>query len=238
MLMMTIDMHVHTFYSHDGYLSLRSLDAACCRKGLTAVAITDHDAIAGALEADGLFRAGRFRTPVIAGEEVTTSQGEIIGLFLREYIPPRMTLAETIEAIRAQGGLVYLNHPFGYERRSAQLALSDLEPLWDRIDIVEIFNGRNWSRQANQSAKDLGAEHKKPGGVGTDAHSAWEVGRSFVRMREFDRPQTFLAALRDAQYVCRPCPRTYRVLFKARKMLLPRPRPCHRIGREVPLPGC
>lgn len=236
--MMTVDMHIHTFYSHDGYLSLHGLDTACHRKGLTTVAITDHDAIIGAMEADRLFRAGRFRTGVIVGEEVTTSQGEIIGLFLREYIPPGMSLAETIEAIRMQGGLVYLNHPFGYERRSARLSLSHLEPLWNRIDVVEIFNGRNWSRQANQSARDWAAEHGKPGGAGTDAHSAWEVGRSFVRLREFDGPRTFLAALRDAQYVCRPCPHAYRVLFKARKILLPRPQPRRRIGMEVPLPGC
>jgi predicted metal-dependent phosphoesterase TrpH len=223
--MTTVDMHVHTFYSGDGYLSLSRLDMACRHRGVTAVAITDHDTIRGASEADRLWRAGSFRTGVIVGEEVRTSQGEIIGLFLHESIPPGMTLAETVDAIRAQGGLVYLNHPFGYGRRSAQLSLTVLEDLWERIDLVEIFNGRNWNQRANTLAGEWARMHGKPGGVGTDAHSAWEVGRSFVRMSGFDGPASFLAALHEARYVCRPCPYAYRVLFKARKMLLTRPSP-------------
>ncbi len=223
--MTTVDMHAHTFYSHDGYLSLDGLDTACCRRGVTAAAITDHDTIRGAEEADRLSRAGKLRTAIIVGEEVTTSQGEIIGLFLHEGIPSGMTLAATVDAIRGQGGLVYLNHPFGYDRRSARLSLAALEDLWEKIDVVEIFNGRNWNQRANELARELAQTHVKPGGVGTDAHSAWEVGRSFVRMQNFDGPRSFLTALHGAHYVCRPCPRAYRVWFKARKMLLPRPLP-------------
>jgi predicted metal-dependent phosphoesterase TrpH len=232
--MVTVDLHVHTVYSHDGYLSLPALDAACRRKGLTAVAVTDHDAILGGLEAHRRFRAGKFQTAVIVGEEVTTCQGEIVGLFLQEYIAPGMTLRDTMDAIHEQNGLVYLNHPFGYDRRSKKLSLPDLDGLWDRIDVVEIFNGRNWSQRANIRATRLAWEHGKPGGVGTDAHSAWEVGRSFVRMGAFDGPQGFLASLPHARHCCRPCPHAYRFLFKIRKMVLARPRPDHLLERGLP----
>ena len=223
--MQTVDFHVHSNYSYDGYLPLNKLDKACYCRGLTTVAVTDHDEIRGALEADRLFRIGKLLTRIIVGEEVKTTQGEIIGLFLKECVPPDMSLADTIKAIREQGGLVYLNHPFGYGRRAAKLSLAELDGLWDKIDIVEIFNGRNLNQQANDLAKKMALAHGKPGGVGTDAHSAWEVGRSFVSMEDFDGSETFLAALRHASYVCRPCPFAYRLLFKARKLLLQRPLP-------------
>jgi len=177
------------------------------------------------MEAHKLFLAGKSQTAVIVGEEVGTSQGEIIGLFLKEHVPAGMTLADTIQAIREQRALVYLNHPFGYARRSTKLCLADLDGLWNKIDIVEIFNGRNWDQTANEQAKQLAAKRNKTGGVGTDAHSAWEVGRSFVRVPDFDGPETFLAALRHAGHVCYPCPLAYRIVFKARKMLAPRPQP-------------
>ena len=223
--MQLVDLHVHSNFSYDGYLPLDKLDKACSRRQITAVAITDHDEIAGAVEERRLFQAGKLRTRVIVGEEVKTTQGEITGLFLKERIPSGTSLAETIEAIRGQGGLVYLNHPFGYGQRSAKLSLDDLDSLWDMIDLVEIFNGRNWNRRANDLARELALAHGKPGAVGTDAHSPWEVGRSFVRMPDFDGPKTFLAALRHASYVCRPCPFAYRLLFKARKIILQRPLP-------------
>lgn len=223
--MQTVDIHVHSSFSYDGYLPLSKIDENCSRRRITTVAITDHNEIEGAMEGVKLFNAGEFRTKVIVGEEVKTTQGEIIGLFLKERIPPGMSLAETIMAIRDQGGLVYLNHPFGYGRRSTKFSFEALEPLWDEIDIIEVFNGRNWNQRANDLAKELALAHGKPGGVGTDAHSAWEVGRSFVRMRNFDGPETFLTALHHARHVCRPCPHVYRALFKVRKMFIPRPHP-------------
>lgn len=221
--MQRIDLHVHTNFSDDGYLTLSKLDKTCQNRKIDTVCITDHNEIAAAMEAARLNDKGVLKMRAIVGEEVTTTQGEIIGLFLKEWIPPQMSLADTIKAIRDQGGLVYLNHPFGYGRRSAKLSLAELDGLWDMIDIVEVFNGRNWNRRANDLAKELALAHGKPAGVGTDAHSAWEVGRSFVRMKDFDGPETFLASLRNANYVCRPCPLGYRLLFKARKTLLLRP---------------
>jgi predicted metal-dependent phosphoesterase TrpH len=219
-----VDMHVHTACSHDGYLTLEALEAACRRRSIAAVVIADHNEIEGALRAAGLSAQGRMATRIIVAEEVSTAEGEIIGLFLTRRIPPGMSMVETIRAIRNQGGLVYLNHPFGYSRRRGRLNLEAVRHLWGQIDAVEIFNGHNMIQQENMLAVELARAHGKPGGVGTDAHSAWEVGRSFVRMSEFNNPETFLASLANATYRCRPCPVAYRAAFRARKMLWPRPR--------------
>lgn len=223
---LAVDMHVHTAHSHDGYLSLNALARACRRRNLGAVAVTDHDEIAGALAAAREFRLGRFPARVIVGEEVTTSQGEIIGLFLRERVPPGMTLAETFRAIHEQGGLVYLNHPFGYGSRHAALRLDVLESLWAGVDVVEVFNARNRGLDANRLAARMARRRGKPGGAGTDAHSAWEVGRTYVSLPGFHGAQGFLASLGRATLVRRACPFAYRLAFKVRKMLLPGPRPC------------
>ncbi len=220
-----VDMHVHTVYSHDGYLTLEALDAACRRRNITTVAIADHNEIDGALRAEAMRVEGSIRTRIIVAEEISTAEGEIIGLFLRERISPGMSMAGTIESIRSQGGLVYLNHPFGYSTRAGRLEIEALDGLWDQIDVVEVFNGRNMNQRANAMAASLARIRNKPGGVGSDAHSAWEVGRGCVCMPDFDGPGEFLAALRHATYACRPCPVAYRVVFKARKMLWPRPRP-------------
>ncbi len=74
-----------------------------------------------------------------------------------------MSLLETIDAIHSQGGLVYLNHPFGYAKRATQLSFEALSGLWDKIDIVETFNGRNWKQRANVRAKQLALTQNKPG---------------------------------------------------------------------------
>jgi len=218
-------MHVHTFYSYDGYLALDALDAAAQRRGVTTLAITDHDEIEGALRAADLHARGKIHTEIIVGEEIATSCGEIIGLFLNQRIPPGMSMRETIHAIRQQGGLVCLNHPFGYSRRTCRLQITALKDLWDQIDIVEVFNGRNIERTANELAANLAASRAKPRGAGSDAHSPWEVGRTFVCVPPFEGPKEFLTALRAANCVHRPCPLAYRLAFKMRKLLFPRPVP-------------
>jgi predicted metal-dependent phosphoesterase TrpH len=218
-------MHVHTVYSHDGYLTLESLDGICRRRGITTIAITDHNEIAGALQAVKLHKAGRFRTNFIVGEEISTTEGEIIGLFLHEKIPAGMSMSETLAEIRKQGGLVYLNHPFGYSARAGCLNIDALDELWDRIDIIEVFNGRNVNQWANTLAGRLARTRGKPAGAGSDAHSRWEVGRTFVEISDFDTPAEFLNALRHANCTCNPCSIAYRIAFKGRKMFLPRPVP-------------
>jgi len=168
--------------------------AARCRQlGLSPVFLTDHDTIAGAarLQAIG-------REPTLAGEEVMTSQGELIGLFLERPVPKGLTPQETALEIKAQGGLVYLEHPYDpFRRHLSESAIEDIAAL---IDIVEIFNGRS-EEQANRRAEDLCDILGAVPGAGSDAHSLREIGSACVEMQDFEGAQDFLAKLRDARII-------------------------------------
>ena len=192
-----IDLHTHTHYSPDGITSPRRFVETCRRKGLTCVAVTDHNTIRGAL-------AVREIAPftVIVGEEIRSSEGEIIGLFLSEEVPAGLPARETIERIRAQSGLVSLPHPLDRFRGGVGAAgLARLAPL---VDIVEVMNARTTVGRDNDQAARLAAEHSLAGVAVSDAHSPWELGRSYVEAPAFEGPQEFLEALRWGVCVGRP----------------------------------
>ena len=184
-----VDLHVHTCYSDDCRTPLSEVITAATRANLGAIAITDHDAIAGAL-------ALKERAPftVIVGEEITTSCGDLIGLFLQQWIPPGLSPAETALLIREQGGLVYAPHPFDRLRQSA-LGEAGLAPIMDQLDVIEVLNGRViWSPdndRALHSAQDGGIA----AGAGSDAHTAHEIGGAYVEMDPFVGSVEFLLKL-------------------------------------------
>jgi predicted metal-dependent phosphoesterase TrpH/glycosyltransferase involved in cell wall biosynthesis len=194
-----VDLHMHTDHSPDCATPVEVLLATAREQGLGAIAITDHNEVSGALEA--LAKADGIK--VIVAEEVkTAAHGEVIGLFLREKIPRGMTLAETIAEIRRQGGLVYVPHPFdrmhaipGYEQLLANL---------DEIDAFEIFNPRVAISAFNDEAARFAAKYRLTPAAGSDSHVAAGLGSVRVRMRDFDGPQEFLDALRDAEIHTRP----------------------------------
>jgi len=169
--------------------------ARCRRLGLSPVFITDHDTIAG---------AARLRATdserVVAGEEVLTTAGELIGLFLERPVQSGLQPRETALEIKAQGGLVYLEHPYDPFRR--HLSEAGIETLADLIDIVEVFNGRS-DEQANRRAEDLCDILGAAPGAGSDAHSLREIGSVYVEMEDFEGAQDFLAKLRGAKIVKR-----------------------------------
>jgi hypothetical protein len=137
---------------------------------------------------------------VVAGEEVMTTEGELIGLFLERPVPSGLTPIETALEIKAQGGLVYLEHPYDSFRR--HLSESSIESLADLIDIVEVFNGRSEERD-NRRAEDLCVILDAAPGAGSDAHSLREIGSGHVEMEDFEGAQDFLAKLRGAKIVKR-----------------------------------
>ncbi|MHB8688599.1 MAG: PHP domain-containing protein [Candidatus Dormibacteraceae bacterium] len=132
------------------------------------------------------------------GEEVMTESGELIGLFLKRPIQGRLKLRETALAIKDQGGLVYLEHPYDPSRR--HLSEASIESIADLIDIVEVFNGRSMD-EANARAEDLCDVLGVPAGAGSDAHSLSEIGSVYVEMEDFDGAQDFLSKLRTAKVV-------------------------------------
>jgi predicted metal-dependent phosphoesterase TrpH len=167
--------------------------AEVCRKlGLSPVFLTDHNTIAGALK---LQAAG---IPAIASEEVMTTDGEIIGLFLAEQIPAGLSPKEAVRRIKAQGGLIYLEHPYDASRR--HLTEEAIENLADQIDIVEVFNGRSDER-ANRRAAELCSTLGAAPGAGSDAHTLGEVGSVYVEMENFEGASDFLASLRNSKIV-------------------------------------
>jgi predicted metal-dependent phosphoesterase TrpH len=184
-----VDLHVHTCYSPDTLTPLEEVIAACQQHGLGAVAITDHNAVDGALE---MQRLAPF--PVIVGEEVLTSEGEIIGLFLHELIPARLTPAETVARIHAQDGLVYVPHPFDRERKSS-LRESALLEILDQVDALEVLNARVLQTARNERAWRLAEAHHLPAGAGSDAHTPFEVGQAYVEMEPFADKAEFLRNL-------------------------------------------
>ena len=190
-----VDLHIHTCYSGDTLTSLQEVIAAVQKRGLGAVAITDHNAIAGALE---LQRLAPF--PVIAGEEIMSSEGEIIGLYLHELIPPGLTPAETVARIHAQGGLVYVPHPFDSLRDSA-LREPALLSILDQVDVLEVLNARVIRPAHNERAQRLAQERHLPAGAGSDAHTAFEIGRAYLEMQPFADKGEFLRNLANAR-VC------------------------------------
>src|SRR5919198_4899689 len=191
--LLKVELHCHTHYSRDCLTSPQRLVQACTERGITGLAVTDHDAIDGAFEVQALAAF-----PVIIGEEIKTARGEIIGLFLREFIPPGLSVDETLERIRTQGGLAYVPHPFDRVRRST-LAQDELRRIWQRVDILEVFNARTIGRARNAEGAQFAQEHGMCMAVGSDAHSVGELGRTCNLIEPFDGPADFLDKLGRAQ---------------------------------------
>ncbi len=196
-----VDLHMHTDHSHDCATPVEVLLAAARDQGLGAIAVTDHNVITGALEARE--KAKEFGVKVIVAEEVKTAdQGEVIGLFIEEHIDRGMTLAETVAEIKRQGGLVYVPHPF--DRMHAVPDYEHLLGIVDDIDAIEVYNPRVAIGSFNEEAERFAAKYRILAGAGSDSHVAPGLGSVRVRMADFDGPQEFLEALRDAEITTKP----------------------------------
>jgi predicted metal-dependent phosphoesterase TrpH len=188
-----VDLHTHTRHSRDSVLSPVESTERARAAGLDRLAITDHNAIDGALEA-----AAHDPGLVIVGEEIDCAGGaHVIGLFLRERIPPHLSVAETAERIRDQDGIIYAPHPFAYLRSTESRAREVLAVA----DIVEVFNARAfvpaWNRRALAAARAM----KLPCAAGTDSHLGGEIGRSWTELPAFDDAAGMRAVLERARPV-------------------------------------
>jgi hypothetical protein len=194
-----VDLHMHTDHSSDCATPVEVLLATAKAEGLGAIAVTDHNEVSGAFEA----QAKAEGIKIIVGEEVkTASQGEVIGLFLSEKIPRGMTLAETVAEIKRQGGLVYVPHPF--DRLHAVPDYEHLLTILDDVDAIEVFNPRVAIGAFNEEAARFAAKYRIVAGAGSDSHVAQGLGSVRIRMRDFDGPEEFLESLREADIITRP----------------------------------
>ena len=221
-----VDLHMHTDHSYDCATPVEVLLAEARARGLGAIAITDHNEVSGALEAE----AKADGVKVIVAEEVKTAdQGEVIGLFIREKIQRGMSLEKTIAEIKRQGGLVYVPHPF--DRLHSVPDYEHLLGVLDDVDAIEVFNPRVAIAEFNEEAVRFAAKYRIPAGAGSDAHVPQGLGSVRIRMREWDDPQEFLQALREADIIRNPASLLY---VQALKFLQTKalPGPARRAARD------
>jgi predicted metal-dependent phosphoesterase TrpH/glycosyltransferase involved in cell wall biosynthesis len=191
-----VDLHMHTDHSGDCATPVEHLLATAREQGLGAIAVTDHNEVSGAFEAQA--KAAEFGVKIIIAEEVkTASQGEVIGLFLTEKIPRGLTLEETVAEIKRQGGLVYVPHPF--DRMHAVPDYEHLLKIVDDVDAIEVYNPRVAIGSFNEEAERFAAKYQIVRGAGSDSHVAAGLGSVRIRMRDFDDPAEFLESLRHAE---------------------------------------
>jgi predicted metal-dependent phosphoesterase TrpH/glycosyltransferase involved in cell wall biosynthesis len=196
-----VDLHMHTDHSHDCATPVEVLLATARDQGLGAIAVTDHNEVSGAFDAQA--KAAEYGVKIIIGEEVkTASQGEVIGLFLTERIPRGLTLQATVAEIKRQGGLVYVPHPF--DRMHAVPDYEHLLDIVDDIDAIEVYNPRVAIGSFNEEAERFAAKYRIIAGAGSDSHVAQGLGSVRIRMPDFDGPEEFKEALALAQIQTKP----------------------------------
>jgi hypothetical protein len=197
------DLHMHTLHSWDCTTSIDDLLDAALAAGLGALAVTDHNTIAGGVEARARAIERGLPLHVVVGSELkTASEGEVIGLFLHDEIERGLSFAETIGEIRAQGGVVYVPHPFDRFHSTPDESL--LRRHVDSIDVLETANARLWLERDNRRAERFAREHGLRRGAGSDAHVPEGIGTGALRLAPFDDPVSFLAAVDDAEIVRAP----------------------------------
>jgi predicted metal-dependent phosphoesterase TrpH len=193
----TIELHCHTYVSGDSLSAPARLLEVCRRRGIDRLAITDHNAVAGA-------RAALALDPerIIPGEEIMTTQGELLAFFVGELVPAGLPPDEALRRLRDQGAFISVSHPFDHVRKGAW-NLADLERILDRVDALEVFNARVLSAEPNRLAAELAERARLPGTSGSDAHTYAEVGRAAMVLPPFSDAESLRVSLRSARILRR-----------------------------------
>lgn len=188
-----VELHSHSHWSKDSIVRPETIRRILDQQKIARIAITDHNTIEGALEFQRLAP-----DRVIVGEEIMTTQGELLGYFMKETIPYGLTPQATIERLRDQGAVISVSHPFDRLRKGAWEEIN-LMRIIDQVDAIEVFNARCLFPEDNVKAARFAAHHNLHGTVGSDAHSREEYGRAVQVMTPFEDAQGFIASLNVAQ---------------------------------------
>jgi predicted metal-dependent phosphoesterase TrpH len=194
-----VEFHCHTIYSQDSLLSPQALVAVCSRKGIDRVVVTDHNRLTGA-------RAAQSLDPerIILGEEIMTTSGELLAAFVTEEVPAGLAPRGAIRRLRDQGAFISVSHPFDRWRKGGWQE-EPLVEIVSRVDAIEVYNSRCMSAACNRFALDFARLHRLPGTVGSDAHTAWELGRSTVLLPAFSSADELRRVIREG------APKTYQL---------------------------
>jgi predicted metal-dependent phosphoesterase TrpH len=177
------DLHIHTIYSRDGLNAVSAvLKYAADHTPLDVIAITDHDQIKGALEAQEIARA--YGLDVIAGSEITTDEGHLLALFIHKQIPSRLSLIDTLLRVGEQGGICIAPHPMmlganGLSARSIWAAMHHQVAAPVLVGI-EIYNAGLLHSHTNRRADQLADIHNLTKVAGSDAHLLQTIGRGAI----------------------------------------------------------
>lgn len=189
--MYKVDFHTHSSASPDGGISAEQYQQLLADNVLDYIAVTDHNTIDFAVQLKK-----QLGKAIIVGEEIMTRQGEIIGLFLKENVPAGLELADAIAAIKVQGGIVYLPHPFETVRKG--ISEANLHPVADLIDIVEVYNGRAVAQNKGPEATVWARLHQKPGAASSDAHGVKGVGTAYTTITTIPSAKTIVKSMQTA----------------------------------------
>ena len=199
--LLRIDMHVHSSYSRDSVIPAKTIFQHWKKTGIIPL-VCDHDTLEGSNRVMRAVHAEDPDLPPILAEEITTRDGEVIGLFLTEEIPPGLSAAETLDLIRGQGGLTLVPHPF-CTHRGKVLQPEARNALVDAIDLIEGHNARNLSEAEDRLAVVFACDLGIPFTAGSDAHTAMELGRVWMEVPPFDSPKGLLRGLAGAPFTFR-----------------------------------
>jgi hypothetical protein len=187
-----VELHLHSVASPDSLIQPQKLIDYCARIGIDRFAITDHNSIEGALAAKALVP-----DRVIVGEEIETTQGELLGYFMSECVPAGLEPMAAIERLRAQGAVISVSHPFD-TTRSCHWSEAQLSAIAPYVDAIEVFNARCPTNVPNLKAAAFADQHGLLETVGSDAHSLIELGRATLTMPGFLNAEGFKNALKVA----------------------------------------
>ena len=192
--MINLEFHCHTHASKDSLTRPADLISVARRKGIDRVVVTDHNSIAGAREARAI-------DPelIIIGEEIMTTKGEILAAFVQEEIPARLSPQETIKLLKEQGAFISVSHPFD-ELREGGWIENDLLEILPLVDAIEVYNSRCMVPRFNRRARAFAERHNLAGTVGSDAHAAFEVGRSLLLLDQFTGADGLRNVIRGAKF--------------------------------------
>lgn len=194
------DFHCHTRFSRDSLLSEERFVILAIERGLTHVCVTNHNNVEGAIAVRDKAREMGVddRLTVILGEEVSTTDGEVVGIFLERTIPRGLSANETADEIHRQGGLVSIPHPFD-PFRASHIREGPLRNLAEmgKVDAIEVFNSRVTLGRHNLAAAELAAQYGIPGIACSDSHSSFEIGMSYNALGQFTTADELRAALPD-----------------------------------------
>lgn len=188
-----IDLHTHSVASPDGGITEKEYEDIITKKVLDYVAITDHNRIDFAQKMQA-----KLGDAIIVGEEIMTTGGEIIGLFLKEKIEPGLSLEATIEEVHKQNGLVYIPHPFDIFRKGIGKKIG---PVASGVDIIEAFNGRIIVKSHNTKAQAFAQKHTILIGIGSDAHTGSTIGKTYALVEGKVTKASIKKQLQNAQFI-------------------------------------